>query len=342
MPDRPTSPLRIVFLGTPEFAVPSLHALVENGHDVVLIITAPPRRAGRGLREVQSPVARAGQSVEIEVFQPERIRSVESLARIALARPSVIVVAAYGQILPAALLSIPVFGCVNVHPSLLPRHRGASPISGAILAGDSVTGVSIILMDKGMDTGPVLSQVETPIDDRDDQTTLTLTLARQGADLLVQTLPRWADGSIGPQHQDSSLATVTRSTQRADGELDWNHSARDLWLRVRAFADWPQGFTTWNGSLLRIASATFDGTTSGQPGLVEAWGPPSRKVSAVAIGTAEGVLLPTTLQLQGARASPVDAFLHGHPEFIGARLESSAQTNVRLGSPSNLKPFEER
>lgn len=310
------------------FAVPSLHALIEAGHHVVLAITAPPRRAGRGRREVQPAVAQAAQHLAIEVFQPERIRSAQSIARIAQASPSVLVVAAYGQILPTALLSLPVLGCVNVHPSLLPQHRGASPISGAILAGDPVTGVSIMLMDEGMDTGPVLARIEVPIGDQDDQATLTLKLAKQGADLLVQTLPHWADGSIVPEPQDASRATVTRPSQRADGDLDWTCPARELWLRVRAFADWPQGYTTWNGSLLRIASATFDQATSGQPGVVQAWGPHGRKVSAVAIGTAEGVLLPTTLQLQGGKATPVDAFLRGHPAFIGARLESPAQAKT--------------
>lgn len=333
--------MRIVFLGTPEFAVPSLRALIENRHHIVLAITAPSRRAGRGLREVQPPVATAAQGLGIEVFQPERIRSGDSLARIADAKPSVVVVAAYGQILPPSLLSLPARGCINVHPSLLPRHRGASPISAAILAGDPVTGVSIMLMDEGMDTGPVLARAETPIDDQDDQTALTRKLANQGADLLAQTLPRWADGSIVPEPQDSSLATLTRPTQRADGELDWTRPARELWRRVRAFADWPQGYTTWNGKLLRVASASFDQTAAGEPGLVQAWGP-AGKVTAVAIGTAEGVLLPSTLQLEGARTVPVDAFLRGHPTFIGARLGSTAEANPGTGSPSNLKRFEER
>ena len=323
-PTSAAEPLRIVFLGTPEFALPSLRALVSAGHQLVLAVTAPPRRAGRGLHLVHPPVARAAIDLGIDVFQPERIRAEESVARIASSHPTAVVVAAYGQILPASILNLPPLGCVNVHPSLLPLHRGAAPISGAILAGDTTTGVSIMLMDEGMDTGPVLAQRAVPLDDGDDQISLTARLAELGAELLAQTLTAWATGSVAPMAQNPKLATLTRPTRRADGALDWSYPARDVWLRIRAFADWPQGHTLWDGKLLRISSASYDPSGSGEPGLVQSWGSRGRKGGAVAIGTGHGLLIPHTLQLQGSKACSVDAFLRGHPSLVGSRLTSAS------------------
>ena len=316
----PNDPLSVVFLGTAEFAVPSLERLVENGHRVTMVVTRAARPAGRGRRETQPPIADAATRLGLPLFQPERVRRTEAVAEIANERPDILVVAAYGQILPTSVLEIPRLGCLNVHASLLPRHRGASPISAAILAGDEVGGVSIMLMDAGMDTGPVIRQAATAIADQDDQQSLTARLATLGADLLVETIPSWASDAISPSPQDEALATLTRPTVRADGELDWTAPAVDLWRRIRAFSEWPQGFTSWNGKLLRIASATYDPTTQAEPGLVISHGPPRRVPNAAAIGTREGVLIPRMVVLEGRKPMPIDAFLAGHSSFIGSHL----------------------
>lgn len=323
--------LRVVFMGSPAFAVPSLLALHQAGHDLPLVVTSPPRKAGRGQRQTQPPVATAATELGIAIYQPERIGSPDALERIAAAAPDAIVVAAYGQILPPGALAIPPLGCLNVHPSLLPRHRGASPISAAILAGDAETGVSIMLMDEHVDTGPVLGGALAPIQDADDELTLSPRLATLGAQLLVDTLPGWAAGTVQPQPQDPSRATLTRPTTRADGILHWDHPARDLWRRVRAYAAWPGGLTWWRGRLLRIQAATHDPTVEGEPGLVQPWG--QRRATAAAIGTGKGVLLPTVVALESRRPMAIDAFLRGYPRFLGSRLESSGPAPLPSPEP---------
>jgi methionyl-tRNA formyltransferase len=313
--------MRVIFMGSPDLAVPSLRALVRAGHDICLAVTQPPHAAGRGRRERQPAVAVEAVSLGIDVFQPERVRRPEAVARLQAASPELIVVAAFGQILPSSILSIPRYGCVNVHPSLLPRHRGATPISGALLAGDAVTGVSIMLMDAGMDTGPVLAQVETTIADDDDQVTLTDQLARQGADLLVPTVERWVAGTLSAQPQDESQATLTPLTTRTDGALRWEEPARALWRRVRAYAEWPQGYTRWEGRLLRVRRAHL-GEGAAAPGEVIPWGAPTRVPTSAAVGTGEGVLVLDVVGLEGRQLLPIDAFLRGQPRLIGARLET--------------------
>ena len=308
-------------MGTPAFAAPSLRALVGAGHQVTLAVTPVARPAGRGRRPTQPPVAIAAAELGIPTYQPDRIRDREPLARIAQEAPEAIVVAAYGQILPSALLGLPRYGCLNVHASLLPRHRGASPISAAILAGDEITGVSIMLMEEELDTGPVLSQAPTPLQASDDQVSLTERLADMGAQLLVEALGRWARGEIQPQAQDESQATLTRRVTRADGVLDWKEPAESLWRRVRAYAEWPQGLATWEGKLLRILRAGYDEGAIADPGVVLAWGPKRHRPVAAAVGTGKGVLLPEVLLLEGRRHMEIDAFLRGYPSFIGSRLE---------------------
>ncbi|MPZ13467.1 MAG: methionyl-tRNA formyltransferase [Chloroflexi bacterium] len=311
-------------MGTPSLAVVSLRALAAAGTSVSLAVTQVARPAGRGRRETAPPVARAAAELGILHFQPDRIRDPDAVERLASEAPDVIVVVAYGQILPPAVLTIPRLGCINVHLSLLPRHRGASPVSGAILAGDEVTGVTIMLMDEGMDTGPIVAQRETPIAPEDDEATLRERLAALGADLLVETLPNWGDGRITSRPQDHARATVTRKVKREDALLNWGHPAIHLWQRIRAYAEWPQGHTFWEGKRLRIRTAAVDDSASAEPGLVIPWGPRTRSPSAVAIGTGQGVLVPKTLGLEGRQVVPIGAFLAGHPTFIGSHLPSGS------------------
>lgn len=310
---------RVVFFGTPDFAVPILEALVAAGHDIALVVSQPARQAGRGRQLKDPPVAEAATQIGLPLFQPSRARDAGAVLRVASAAPDVIILAAYGQILPAELLSIPANGCLNVHPSLLPRYRGASPISAPILAGDASTGVSIMLMDAGMDTGPILSQEETPILDDDDQVSLTRQLAAMGALLLERTLDAWISGAIVPIPQEQTLASTTGRATKEDGLLNWEAPAIDLWRRVRAYAEWPQAFTFWDGKQLRILRATYADDLSAEPGRVIAVDGRGRS----AIGTGRGVLFPDVVGLEGKRPMPMDAFLRGAPRLIGSRLAAT-------------------
>jgi methionyl-tRNA formyltransferase len=264
-------------------------------------------------------VAQSAQALGLEIFQPKAVRTEATRERIRAALPDVIVVVAYGRILPREILDVPPLGCLNVHLSLLPRHRGAAPISGAILAGDPITGVSIMIMEEGLDTGPVLAQAMTPITREDDQVTLTGKLGQLGADLLVDLLPRWQAGEVEPRPQDESQATWTYPTQRTDALLDWSQPAIQLWRKVRAYAEWPIAYSTWNGKLLRILKAEYNSGVELPLGAVAPFGE-DRRPRAVCIGTAEGVLLPQVLGLEGKRAMPVSAFLQGYPGLVGSTL----------------------
>jgi methionyl-tRNA formyltransferase len=307
-------------MGSPAFAVPTLRALVDAGHQVSLAVTQPPHPAGRGRHLTEPPGALAARELGVPVFQPERVRRADAVERIREEAPTAIVIAAYGQLLPRSILDIPRLGCINVHPSLLPRHRGPSPIPAAILAGDTATGASIMLLDEGMDSGPVLATREVPIADEDDAVTLGPRLAELGARLLIDTLPHWAAGDIEPKPQNDAEASYSHLLRREDGVLDWREPAEALWRRVRAVAEWPQAYTSWDGKSVRIQSAYFDPEGTAPPGQVVAVGPRNRVPVAAGVGTSNGLLLPRTIGVEGRRPMPIDAFLRGYPAFIGAQL----------------------
>ena len=229
--------LKLVFAGTAEFAVPSLLALKHAGHEIQLVITQPDRRANRGMELSSPPVKVAAQELGLEVYQPERIRDGEAVKRLKRLKPDLLVVVAYGQIIPASVLSIPRLGAVNVHASLLPRHRGAAPVAHAILAGDAETGVTIMRMDEKLDHGPVLAMRATEIGAREDAAALTSRLADVGAHLLVQTIERIEE--IEEVEQDHGKATIAPRLSREDGELEWNVGASEIDRRVRALQPWP-------------------------------------------------------------------------------------------------------
>ncbi len=309
-------------MGNPAFAVLPLTRLIEAGHDVSLVVTQGSKPVGRGQRQSHPPVALAAQELALPLFQPKAMRSEATRDRIREARPDAIVVVAFGRILPPEILAIPPLSCLNVHFSLLPRHRGAAPVSEAILAGDAATGISIMVMEEGLDTGPILSQVETLIAANDDQITLTARLAELGAHLLVDVLPRWAAGTITPVVQEHDLATWTRPTMRSDAQIDWSQSAESIWRRVRAFADWPQAFTRWNGKLLRILQADYATDIDLPPGKVAPFGE-ARRPKMIAVGAAKGALLPLRVGLEGKNAAPIAAFLQGYPQILEATLGPS-------------------
>ncbi len=308
---------RIVFMGTPEFAVPSLAALLAAGHEVAGVLTRADQPAGRGQQVEMSPVKRLALQHGLTVRQPRTLRSAEAQAELAALAPDVIVVAAYGLILPQAVLDLPRFGCVNVHGSLLPRHRGAAPIAAAILAGDTEAGVSIMLMDAGVDTGPVLSTASLPIAADDTTGTLTGRLAALGADLLIGTLPAYLRSDIQPQPQEEAGATYAPRINKEDGQIDWTEPAGLIARRVRAYQPWPSAYTTWNGLMLKVlrGRAAGEGPSDAMAGTVI--GGPRGTAGVV---TGEGVLWLEEVQLAGKRALPVNAFVAGARGFIGSRL----------------------
>ncbi len=311
--------MRLVFMGTPEFAVPALHALVDAGHEVVAVYTRPDRRAGRGNRLAAPPVKRAAQELGLSVRQPASLRRDEDAQReIRELAPDVIVIAAYGLFLPSDTLSAPALGCVNIHPSLLPRYRGPSPVVTALLNGDETTGVTLMIPDEGMDSGPVLTARETAIGPDEDAQTLTARLFEMGAALLVETLPAWERGQVRPVAQDEALATVTRLVQREDGEIDWGQPAVRVEWMARAYTPWPGAYTTWRGSALKVVSARArEGGTGGDA-------PPGQVVTladgGIAVRTGYGVLELRRVQLAGRAVSDARDFARGYRDFLGSQL----------------------
>jgi methionyl-tRNA formyltransferase len=309
--------IRVVFLGTPEFAVPSLRALHESPQtEVALVVTQPDRPAGRGRRLTPSAVKAYALEQGLPVFQPERLRGQDVLDHLRVAAADLFVIAAYGQLLRQAVLDIPRRGCLNVHPSLLPRHRGSSPIAAALLAGDERTGVTIMLTDRGMDTGPILAQETTPLERQETTASLTPRLANLGADLLLRTVPGWVAGTIPPRPQDEAAATLSRQFVKEDGALDWTRPALDLERQVRALNPWPRAYTFANGKrLLVLLARAIEGATSGTPGTVIAG---AGKVLLVVAG--DGALRLDLVQPEGGREVSGQQFLSNNQGLIGNQL----------------------
>ncbi len=314
------APWRIIFMGTAELACASLRRLcLDPSFRVIAVVTQPDRPKGRELKLQVSPVKAAALRENLAVLQPERARSEPFIAELKDLRPDLIVVAAYGQILPPAVLEIPPLGCVNVHASLLPKYRGAAPIQWAILNDESETGVTIMKMDAGLDTGAVLAQAATPIAPEDDAPSLHDRLARLGADLLVKTLPDYAAGKIIPRPQPVAGATYARKITREDGRLDWPQPARALWNRARALKPWPGTFTllpaTYKSRLLKIWSAEIERQLAGEPGKIL-----SVDQTGIVVGCGQQALRLLELQLEGGRRLTARQFLAGHDLKPGEQL----------------------
>ncbi|MSQ05669.1 MAG: methionyl-tRNA formyltransferase [Dehalococcoidia bacterium] len=313
--------MRLVFMGTPDPVAPVLDALAHRPDlQVVAVYTQPDRPRGRGRAPDMPPVKRHALSLGLTVRQPPSLRSARVQAELAELRPEVIVVAAYGLFLPPTVLEAPAHGCLNLHPSLLPRHRGPSPVVTAILEGDAVTGISLMLLDAGMDTGPIIAQQVRPIAPADTAGSLTDALFRQGAELLLETLPEWVAGRITPRAQEEALATVTHKVGRTDGQARWELSAAGLERRCRAYTPWPGLYTHWGNQVLKLVEVTALPATAGpeaRPGQVV---PLQMPDIPAGIGAAEGVLGLKTLQLEGRRAVSAAEFLRGYPQFLGAQL----------------------
>jgi len=306
-------------MGTPEFSLPTLEALAEH-YAVVGVVTQPDRRAGRGRRLSPPPVKEMAEAEGIEVFQPKRLRkNIEAIEHIRAWSPDVIVVAAYGQIIPPDVLEIPPHGCINIHPSLLPRWRGATPIQGAILAGDETTGVTIMLMDEGLDTGPILAQRETPIHAGETAGELEDRLSEVSADLLLDILPDYLAGEVAPRVQAEDEVTMTRRLRKSQAEIDWTRSALELERHIRAYAPEPGAYTTYQNKRFKIFKAQVVPTKVELPeaatGEVFIW------QDTPAVMTGKGALALLQVQLAGKRPMNGEQFVRGRRDFAGAILE---------------------
>jgi methionyl-tRNA formyltransferase len=332
--------MRLIFMGTPQFAIPALEALAEaraagrlapDGLEIVSVVTRPDKPAGRGQGVAFSPVKERALALGLPVWQPGPLRRPENLEELRRLAPDVIVVAAFGQILRREVLELPRFRCLNVHASLLPRHRGASPITAAILAGDAETGVTIMLMDEGLDTGPMLAQRSIPVAPDDTTGTLSEKLSRLGAELLLETLPRWFGGALTPQPQDEARATHTQLLKKEDGIINWHLPAEDLARQVRAYLPWPGASTTWRGKTLKIQRAA-----ALEPPAPAETDEPAGKVSlrtvegvrALVVRCGQGYLRLEVIQLEGKRALSADEFVRGQPAIIGDTLENTTGNPV--------------
>ncbi len=310
--------LRLVFAGTPGFAVAALNALVEmDQHEICAVYTQPDRPAGRGKKLKASPVKAAALKYGLPLYQPGALDEPEQKQLRAL-QADLMVVAAYGLILPPPVLDAPRLGCINIHASLLPRWRGAAPIQRAILAGDTETGVTIMQMDEGLDTGPELYRLSTRIHGGDTAQTLHDRLASLGAQALLDTLGLIADGSVRPVPQNEDAATYAHKLDKREATLDWQLSARELDRRIRAFNPWPVAQTWLEGKILRIwQAAPVAGETSEEPGTVLRAGR-----QGIDVATGEGLLRLQCLQSAGGKMLDAGAFINGHPQLRkpGARL----------------------
>lgn len=300
--------MRIVFAGTPEFALPALQVLLDSRHDLATVYTQPDRPAGRGRRPAASPVKQLALRCHIPVRQPESLKAVSEQDRLGQCRADLVIVVAYGLLLPPAVLSLPRLGCVNLHASLLPRWRGAAPIQRAILAGDTETGVSLMQMEAGLDTGPVLAGARCPIAADDTGSSLHDKLAQLGARLLADNLPALERGSLAAMAQDERYATYAPRIDKSEAGIDWTKAAPDIARQVRAFNSWPVAETCFQGRQLRIWEAVaLAGETSAAPGTVLVAG---RQGIEVACGS--GRLRILRLQLPGARPVSAGDFVNAH------------------------------
>jgi methionyl-tRNA formyltransferase len=311
--------MKVVFMGSPPFALPALQSLMSNKYDISMVYTQPDKRTGRGQQVMQCAVKQFAIESGLSVMQPETFKEHGAVEKLSAIQPDLIVVAAYGQILPDAVLRVPKYKCINIHPSLLPKYRGPSPIAAAILDGDAQTGVTIMLTEKKVDSGPILGQRYMEITGEDDTESLSDKLAGLGARLLIDTLPDWVAGRIQPLAQDESLASYTRMETKEDGRLDFNLPAVQLWRKIKAYHPWPGCYAHWNKTRLKIIKAMpVDDGGKGQIGQIIALY--RMQAARAAVQTGDGLLGLVTIQPEGKREMAAADFIAGHRDFIGSFL----------------------
>lgn len=310
-------------MGTPDFAAAFLQALIQGKYQVVSVFTQPDKPQGREHETVFSPVKTIAVPNNIPVEQPTKISDAE-IEKAEDLEPDLIIVAAYGKILPKKFLDTAKRGCINVHPSILPKYRGASPIQNALLNGETKTGVSIMLMDAGMDTGPILAQKPLSIDPNDTAITLEQKLITEAVPLLMETLPRFIKGEIEPTPQDAAEATLCELIEREDGRIFWNQSAENIYNRYRAFTPWPGVFSYWKKSegglplRLKFIALSYQ---KNNPAIARSYGEVFEVGEKIGISTDCGIIFPESVQLEGKEMLPIKDFVRGYPQFIGSVLE---------------------
>jgi len=309
--------MKLVYLGTPQFAVGPLRALAAAGHEIAGVVTRSDKPAGRGRSLTAPPVKVVAEGMRVPVFQPRRVREPAFVDQLRTLDPEVIVVAAYGQILPKEILTLPKYGCINIHASLLPLYRGAAPINWAIIRGEVRTGITIMRMDVGMDTGAILLQESIPIDPADTAGTMTGKLAVVGARLIVAALPLIAEGKLQPVAQDESRATLAPLLKKENGLIDWNLSAVEIHDRVRGLSPWPGAYTFLDKKMVKIiASEPLGGT--GEPGLLY-----ERDRNTLEAGTGKGLLRIVCIQPESKKPMIAGDFLRGHRGIDGKKFSAS-------------------
>jgi methionyl-tRNA formyltransferase len=309
--------MKLVFCGTPRFAVPSLAGLVSAGFELQLVVTQPDRPQGRGMELAAPPVKQCALELALPVLQPEKIRKNEEFqARLRELRPDAIIVVGYGRIIPPWMLELPPYGNINVHASLLPKYRGAAPVQWAIAQGEKTTGVTTMLLNEGLDTGDILLQREMPIEDEDTSVTLAPRLAQMGAELLVETLHGLERKKIASVPQDDSRATLAPILTKEDGLVDFQRTAREIHNRLRGFQPWPGAYTQFRGKNLKLASARPAGTREGKnPGELFV------ENENLNVGCGDGTALQiATLQLEGKKTMSAREFINGYRPVAGERL----------------------
>jgi methionyl-tRNA formyltransferase len=308
--------MRIVFMGTPDFAVPSLEAVLKSEDAVVGLVTQPDRPKGRGHSLIPSPVKRVAQREHIPLLQPTKMKDPEFFRVLSEWKPDIIAVAAFGRILPSAVLTLPAKGCINVHGSLLPKYRGAGPIQWAIINGEMETGITTMLMEEGMDTGALLLQETIEIRKDDTAGSLSLRLAELGGRLLVKTLEQWKAGTLVPQPQDHSRATLAPLLKKEDGLIDWTMPAVAVVNRIRGLAPWPGAYTFYGSDRWTLLKGeVLPGPLTGVPGSIAAV-----TKQAIHVETGEGLLAITELQPANGRRMKVSEYVAGHSIAVGQRL----------------------
>lgn len=315
--------LNILFMGTPEFAVPSLRMLVEEGYNIVAVVTQPDRPKGRKKLMTPPPVKVEAERYQIPVYQPQRMRDPAVTDVIAAYEPDLIVTAAYGQILPKSVLAIPRLGCINIHGSLLPLYRGGAPIQYAIMKGEKITGITIMYMAEGLDTGDMISRIEIPIEDEDDAGSLFDKLSFEGASLLKQTLPDLIEGRCIATPQNDLDATYARVISRADEILNWSDSSIQIFNHIRALRPWPGAYTLWNSEVLKIWTCLKPDVTIRNEALGSTVAPGTviqLSPIGIVVSTGDGTLTVTEVQPAGKTRMPVSEFVKNGRMTIGTVL----------------------
>ena len=305
-------------MGTPDFSVGALKALAENGYEIAGVVTQPDKPRGRGKASSMTPVKEAALELGLTVYQPSRVREQSFMDTVRALNPDVIVVSAFGQIIPKALLELPRYGCVNIHASLLPKYRGAAPIQWAVMDGEPVSGVTIMQMDEGLDTGDMLAKTEVPLEPDETGGSLFDKLSRAGAELLIRTLPALEQGTLTPEKQPLESPTAyARMIRKEDGRIDWNLEAEAIERRIRGLNPWPSAYTELTGKILKIWRAEVLPKESGQtPGTVTEAGK-----GGFCVQTGKGVLRLLEVQLEGKKRMDAQAFLRGFHAVPGMKLE---------------------